>query len=129
MARKTSTRAVATDREHAAANGNAGMLLELLDRLASLQTIAEQLRALVEATTQATGADRSTIFLHDDAIDSTHALCQWVDVVHHLHRMHFVRQGDVAPCQTQRRQTTNGSLQVLEFHRKVAIRAFDAVLG
>src|SRR5262249_39712383 len=48
-------------------SGRAAMLLGLLDKLSALESIDEQLQALVEAVPQAVQADRATIFLHDEA--------------------------------------------------------------
>ncbi|MCE9530320.1 MAG: GAF domain-containing protein [Planctomycetes bacterium] len=44
----------------------ATLLLAVIDRLASLSSLDDQLAALVEIITKAIGADRSSIFLHDD---------------------------------------------------------------
>ncbi len=41
------------------------MLLSILDKLAVLDSLDEQLRALMDITTEVTEADRSSIFLHD----------------------------------------------------------------
>jgi len=56
-----------------ARNDLAAMLLGLLDKLSALESIDEQLQALVEAVPAAVHADRATIFLHDEATGELYA--------------------------------------------------------
>lgn len=57
----------AAGRGRAARGAPPGMLLDVLNRLAALDSLDDQLAALIEATTEATGADRGTVFLLDEA--------------------------------------------------------------
>ena len=51
--------------DQAGPHARAALLLGYLNRLAALKTLDEQLNALAEFVTEVTGADRSSIFLHD----------------------------------------------------------------
>ena len=71
---------------------------------------------------------QTAVWLHHDAVDRTDALGQGTEFVHQLHRHQFVRLGDVATCNTQRRQTTDGRFYVFNLHWKVPVGTFHVVL-
>ena len=50
-----------------APSDQAMLLLDVIDRLACLSSLDDQLATLVAIITEAIGADRSSIFLHDDS--------------------------------------------------------------
>jgi adenylate cyclase len=53
--------------------GRAELLLQLTNRIASLQTLDDQLKALVEMMVSATGAERGSFFLNDPQTGELHA--------------------------------------------------------
>ena len=72
-------------------------------------------------------AMKAAIWLHHNAVDGANTLRHRTQFVHQLHRHQFMRLRDVAPRQTQRRQTSYGGFDMFNLNREVTVRPFKPV--